>query len=161
VSLPTWVKTIVSRPADKEEKGLAGLLIRPAEKHDVPALDLLQRSAPGAVLWEPDGYLSYPCRVAEWKGKVVGFVVMRTLGDLESEVLSLVVGSEYRRRGIGRRLMTDLLDHSHQTWFLEVRESNLPAIRLYAKLGFEEVAKRGNYYQDTGETAIVMRRRSW
>lgn len=160
-NLTSWVKTIVSGPAGKEACGPEGLSIRPAVKCDVAALDRIQRSSPGAVIWEPDGYLSYPCEVAELDGKVVGFVVTRSLGDLESEVLSLMVAPDCRRRGIARHLMIHVLQSSPRAWFLEVRESNLPAIRLYAKLGFEEVDKRDNYYQDTGETAIVMRRRSW
>jgi ribosomal-protein-alanine N-acetyltransferase len=45
-------------------------------------------------------------------------------------------------------------------WFLEVRESNEAARALYRQHGFEEVSIRPNYYQDTGETAVVMRRHS-
>ncbi len=91
---------------------------------------------------------------------MAGFIVTRTLGERESEILSLVVDRELRRCGIASRLMADLLSRSCVTWFLEVRESNRPARRLYAKLGFEEVARRTGYYQDNGETAVVMRRRS-
>jgi ribosomal-protein-alanine N-acetyltransferase len=45
-------------------------------------------------------------------------------------------------------------------WYLEVRTSNEAARNLYAKLGFEEIGTRPNYYQDTGETAVVMRLQS-
>jgi ribosomal-protein-alanine acetyltransferase len=137
------------------------VVVRPAAAQDVPALDRIQRLSPGAVLWEPASYLSYDCRVAEVEGRVAGFVVCRALAGTESEVLSLVVDPDARRRGIGTRLMRAVLGEAPQTtWYLEVRESNWPARNLYRKLGFQDVASRVNYYQDSGETAVVMRRQS-
>jgi polysaccharide biosynthesis protein PslH len=153
------------RLGDRQRSVLAAiapspLAIRPATEHDIADLDRIQKSSPEAVLWEPQGYLAYDCLVAELAGRVVGFVVCRTPVDGESEVLSLVVDPPLRRHGIGRRLMLHVLGRSPGTWFLEVRESNTPAISLYNNLDFEEIARRPNYYQDTGETAVVMRRQS-
>ncbi len=136
------------------------LIIRPAGERDVEDLDRIQKSSPEAVLWEPQGYLAYDCRVAELGGRVVGFVVCRSVVEGESEVLSLVVDPALRRRGIGKQLMMELLGGLPGTWFLEVRESNTAARKLYEHLGFQEIARRSNYYQDTGETAVVMRRHS-
>ncbi len=112
------------------------------------------------MLWEPHGYLAYDCRVAELGGRVVGFSVCRSVVEGESEVLSLVVDPAVRRRGIGKHLMLELLGSAPGSWFLEVRESNLAARKLYEGLDFIEIARRANYYQDTGETAVVMRRHS-
>jgi polysaccharide biosynthesis protein PslH len=134
--------------------------IRPAEERDIAALDRIQRSAPEAVLWDPHTYLSYDCRVAEAGGAVAGFLVCRTVSDDEHEVLSLVVAPEQRRRGIAAALMRSALSPLGGSWFLEVRESNAAARNLYRKLGFQDVALRMNYYQDTGETAVVMKRSS-
>ena len=132
--------------------------IRPARKADIPELDRIQRLAPEAVLWEPSGYLSYDCRVAELRGRVAGFLVCRKLSDDEAEVLSLVVDPEVRRRGVGSFLMHEALDRRPgSTWYLEVRESNQPARKLFRKLGFEDVSLRPAYYQDTAEAAVVMR----
>ncbi len=132
--------------------------IRPARKADVPELDRIQRLAPEAVLWEAAGYLAYDCRVAELGRRVAGFVVCRKLSDDESEVLSLVVDPEVRRRGVASRLMRAVLDQrGNATWYLEVRESNQPARNLYNKLGFADISLRPAYYQDTGEAAVVMR----
>ncbi len=142
---------------------LAGppVIIRPAGEQDIDDLDRIQKSSPEAVLWEPHGYLAYECRVAELGGRVVGFAVCRSVVEGESEVLSLVVDPAVRRRGIGRHLMLELLGSAPGSWFLEVRESNLAARKLYEGLEFLEIARRSNYYQDTGETAVVMRRHSW
>jgi ribosomal-protein-alanine acetyltransferase len=132
--------------------------IRPARKEDIGELDRLQRASPEAVLWEPSGYLAYDCRVAEMGGRVAGFVVSRKLSADEAEVLSLVVDPDLRRRGVGTRLLREVLDHrAGTTWYLEVRESNRRARNLYKKLGFEGVSLRPAYYQDTGEAAVVMR----
>lgn len=134
--------------------------IRPACVSDVPELDRIQRLSPEAVLWEPNAYLAYECRVAESGGRVVGFIVFRKSGEVEGEVLSLIVDPALRRRGIGARLLEDAMRGSRADWFLEVRESNWPARQLYRKFGFVEVSHRPKYYQDNGETAVVMRRQS-
>lgn len=141
---------------------LAGppLILRPAADRDIADLDRIQKASPEAVVWEPQGYLAYDCRVAELEGRVVGFVVCRRVADSECEVLSLVVDPVLRRRGIGRRLMLHVLGDTPGAWFLEVRASNTPALNLYKNLDFQEVSRRDNYYQDTGETAVVMRRLS-
>ena len=132
--------------------------IRPARKADIPELDRIQRLAPEAVLWEASGYLAYDCRVAEMRGRMAGFVVCRKLSEDEAEVLSLVVDPDVRRRGVASLLMRSVLDHrTGATWYLEVRESNQPARKLYRKLGFEDVSLRPAYYQDTDEAAVVMR----
>jgi ribosomal-protein-alanine N-acetyltransferase len=133
------------------------LVIRRAAEADVPALDRIQLASPEAVLWDPHSYLAYDCRVAELAGRVAGFVVCRMLAAGESEVLSLLVDPALRRRGIGLALMRQTLDHSPGTWYLEVRESNWAARKLYGRLGFEDISLRQHYYQDTGETAVVMR----
>ncbi len=137
-----------------------GPVIRPARESDIPHLDRIQHLSPEAVVWEPDAYLGYDCRVAELDGRVVGFIVSRVTPAGEGEVLSLIVDPDLRRQGIGARLLENVMRMPCPTWFLEVRESNWPARNLYRKYGFEEVATRPKYYQDNGETAVVMRLQS-
>jgi ribosomal protein S18 acetylase RimI-like enzyme len=134
--------------------------IRPARPEDVPELDRIQRLSPEAVLWDPHAYLGYECRVAESGGRLAGFIVFRKSGEVEAEVLSLIVDPALRRCGIGARLLEDAIQGSRAEWYLEVRESNWPARHLYRKYGFVEVSHRPKYYQDNGETAVVMRRQS-
>lgn len=94
----------------------------------------------------------------------VGFVLAR-LAAGEAEILTIVVARAHRRHGLGWQLMDAVLRELHgrraEALFLEVDESNPPALALYRRLGFHEVGKRANYYQsaEKGPTgALVMRR---
>jgi ribosomal-protein-alanine N-acetyltransferase len=65
----------------------------------------------------------------------------------------------YQGRGIGRRMMTELLEYASEgTVFLEVRTDNEPAISLYESLGFVNVGLRRRYYRASGADAYTMRR---
>ena len=78
----------------------------------------------------------------------------------EMEILNVAVLESERRKGIGRRLLGMVLQAGvkmgMQKATLEVRESNLPALRLYQSLGFEQCGQRRRYYPDTGENALVL-----
>ncbi|MHA6684965.1 ribosomal protein S18-alanine N-acetyltransferase [Mesorhizobium sp. A556] len=94
----------------------------------------------------------------------VGFVLAR-LAAGEGEILTVAVARSHRRRGLGWQLMDAVLRelHAHraEALFLEVDETNAPAIALYQRLGFREVGRRANYYRSSehGPTgALVMRR---
>ena len=94
----------------------------------------------------------------------VGFVLAR-LAAGEAEILTIAVARTHRRQGLGWQLMEAVLRRLHaqraETLFLEVDETNLPAIALYRRLGFHEVGKRPAYYQTADKrkaNALVMRR---
>jgi ribosomal protein S18 acetylase RimI-like enzyme len=59
---------------------------------------------------------------------------------------------------VARALLNELCRDDARVVFLEVRESNAPALALYGALGFTELARRARYYADTGEDAVVMQR---
>lgn len=90
----------------------------------------------------------------------VGYIVARRALD-EGEILNLVVALPMRRRGVGRALVRRALATfaaaDVAAVFLEVRESNLPAQRLYEAFGFQEVGRRPRYYQRPVEDAVVLR----
>ncbi|WEX09252.1 ribosomal protein S18-alanine N-acetyltransferase [Chelativorans sp. AA-79] len=93
-----------------------------------------------------------------------GFVLARRAAG-EAEILTLTVSRALRRRGIGRMLMDAILRTLHaeraEALFLEVDESNMPAIALYRRLGFRQVGRRPDYYRDAfahRSSALVMRR---
>jgi ribosomal-protein-alanine N-acetyltransferase len=96
--------------------------------------------------------------------KLVGFIMSRLAAD-EAEILSVAVAARARGRGIARKLLSlhlrRLAGLSARAVFLEVDEHNTPAIKLYERAGFREVARRPNYYQAPGgkpATALVLRR---
>ena len=91
---------------------------------------------------------------------VVGFVVARVAGG-EWELENIAVAGAARRRGLGTRLLGELLDRARargaQAVFLEVRESNQAARALYEKWAFVESGRRRRYYRDPEEDAVVYR----
>ncbi len=80
----------------------------------------------------------------------------------ECEVLDLTVDGTMRRKGIASALMNEglsaLREEGFDTVFLEVRESNDPARKLYRKEGFEEISVRKSYYTDPSEDAVIMKK---
>ena len=133
------------------------LTIRTATERDLPAIARIQSSAPEAAHWDPRDYLMYDCRVAVHLDAVAGFVVARAVAEAECEILNLAVAPDLRRRGIGRQLLSDILGRHPGGFYLEVRESNTPARKLYEHLGFQVVTKRLQYYSNPVESAIVMK----
>lgn len=88
-----------------------------------------------------------------------GYVGLSAVLD-EGYMGNLAVYESYRRKGIGRALMLELikeckaLDLAFIT--LEVRASNTPAIKLYESLGFAQVGRRKNYYKEPLEDALLL-----
>ena len=106
--------------------------------------------------------VGYICRVVTISDAIIGYGVM-SMGAGEAHILNLCVGESHRCRGVGKRLLTYLIDRGSASGmseaFLEVRPSNTSAIRLYLSLGFEQVGVRRGYYQAVGgrEDAAVLK----
>lgn len=83
------------------------------------------------------------------QSQAVGFLMARHAPG-ESELLLIAILPEYRSRGLGIRLIellyNQVRDLGGDRIFLEMRENN-PAIRLYKKVGFEQIGRRPNYYR--------------
>lgn len=79
-----------------------------------------------------------------------------------ADMMNLAVAPEYRRLGIGEKLVAQLVkrlrDNQATCLTLEVRVSNSPAIALYQKMGFTEVGRRPNYYHNPKEDALILRK---
>lgn len=92
---------------------------------------------------------------------LLGYVVAVVSGE-EGEIADLAVAPHARRRGIGGLLLDRLAEEGNaagvRRWFLEVRESNERARRLYASRSFATVGRRRGYYRDPPEDALVLRR---
>jgi len=82
-------------------------------------------------------------------------------GAPDADVQTIAVAPRARRRGLGRALMTEMIDEARRRrvreMFLEVRADNPGAQHLYESLGFEPIAVRPRYYMPDGVDAVVMR----
>ena len=98
--------------------------------------------------------------VAEHDGKVVGYAGIMLAGDV-TDILTLTVAPEFRRRGIAREFLKRMVDWSRnqsvEAMMLEMRIDNVEAEPLYLENGFRKIAERGDYY-GPGLTAVVMRK---
>jgi ribosomal-protein-alanine N-acetyltransferase len=130
--------------------------LRAATLEDLAAIAEIQALSPEASQWEPESYLNYDCTVATGT-RVIGFLVTRQTGPGEREILNLAVDPSQRRRGVARALLQAELGREKSQWFLEVRESNQSALRLYQSAGFRVTGRRELYYNDPPESGIVMK----
>jgi [ribosomal protein S18]-alanine N-acetyltransferase len=94
--------------------------------------------------------------------KLIGYAGIARLGrtkPYEYEIHTIGVDPAYQGKGIGKRMLSELLDHAAGgTVFLEVRTDNVPAISMYESFGFTNVGLRKRYYRASGADAYTMRR---
>lgn len=138
---------------------------RPMRFDDLDAvLAIEQRAYPHP--WSPGIFQSclkvgYPSWVMERGGAMVGYgLAMIQVG--ECHILNIAIDPDHQGQGLGRQMLRFLLDLAIRQMatsaFLEVRESNTRAIRLYESEGFNEIGRRKGYYPaDEGrEDALVL-----
>lgn len=141
------------------------LNLRRAVAADLPRMRALAGHAATAANWNEAQYaqLIVPenprlALILEVDGELQGFLVAQPIGD-EWELENLAIAADARRRGLGTRLLGELLDRARAAGanaiFLEVRESNHAARALYEKWAFVESGRRKNYYRDPTEDALV------
>ena len=146
------------------------MLIRPATPCDVPSIRALEQQAEIAAHWAEREYdalfaAQAPPRVTlvatseADASRVIGFAIARC-ATAEWEIENLVVAPEKRNRGVGIKIIRELLLQAQSAGatsvLLEVRESNLAARRLYEKLGFSPHGRRSNYYHQPEEDALLL-----
>ena len=130
-----------------------GSKLRPLVITDLDAIMEIERSA-YAFPWSQGIFrdclrVGYCCWCYEVNGEIHGYGVMSVAAG-ESHILNLTVRPESQRQGIGMKLMKHFMQlacrHNADTIMLEVRPSNVAAIKLYEKMGFNEIGVRRNYY---------------
>lgn len=96
--------------------------------------------------------------------QIASFILIRVAAD-EAEILTLATLPRTRRQGLASAMVSAGMRRAASCGasclFLEVAQTNLPALQLYEKLGFERVALRAGYYvsrSGAGVGAVVMRR---
>ena len=142
------------------------LLVRPATLADIPAIMAVASRASSAPDWAGERYAqiftdSAPRRIAlviEDRSLVCAFLIGRAL-DTEVELENIVVADSQRRLGLGKQLLEEFRKifqtEGARAIFLEVRETNLPARKLYQKCGFAENGRRRGYYTNPEEDAVL------
>lgn len=102
---------------------------------------------------------AYNYMLADLGGSVVGMIAFLVVED-SCDIISVCVDRLHRQKGIASLLTQEMVkvlkSKSINQVFLEVRVSNVPAIKLYTNMGFEAVSVRKKYY-DGIEDAIVMK----
>ena len=131
--------------------------LRPATEADLDEIWRIQSASGQASQWKPADYLLHECVVATVDDRLAGFAVARRTAPDEVEILNVAVDPPFHRRGVARGLIRELIGKNPGTVFLEVRQSNVAARKLYHSLGFETVAVRQDYYSQPMESAIVMK----
>lgn len=127
-------------------------------------LSVLDRKCVGCDGWSADSFRS---EVKKENGIVLCFrnnnnviaLLSGYFAEGEGDITSVAVEPDFRRNGLAQRLIAEfekLLPDSTENIFLEVRESNAPAINLYRKCGFEKLSVRKNFYINPRENAVVM-----
>lgn len=128
-------------------------------------LSELDRLCVGAEGWSAGSFMS---EAAKENGIVLYIAENDRIAGLicgyyavgEGDITSVAVHPDFRRRGLAYKLMkafADFLPADTEEIFLEVRESNIPAIELYKKCGFQAVSIRKNFYISPVENAVVMK----
>jgi ribosomal-protein-alanine N-acetyltransferase len=141
-------------------------MVRKFEVRDAPSVEVILTKSPEAAAWTLNSLERLRLRgevgwVIETGGAVCGFLVIRTVAQ-EAEILNLSVHPAERRAGNATALLLEALAECRELRikkvFLEVRESNVPAIYFYEKHGFVRSGRRPAYYQSPTEAAVLMMR---
>jgi ribosomal-protein-alanine acetyltransferase len=145
----------------------AAFAIAPMQAADVEDVARLEAAAT-EFPWLPGNFsdslqAGHWCWVVRQQGEIAAFAIVLPAVD-SADLLNIAVAPERQRQGIGVRLLRHVLCQLEAQGlpmlFLEVRQSNQPAIALYQHLGFRQVGLRRGYYpaRQGREDALVMRR---
>ena len=118
--------------------------IRPMEDRDISTVEQIEKS----IFSLPWSAKSFADAANMWT--VLG----------EGNITNIAVSPSYRRSGVAEALLKELERRARlkdvTIFFLEVRQSNEAAKRLYEKLGYSPIGVRKRFYEKPVEDAIVM-----
>lgn len=142
------------------------MIIRKMREEDIDVVAALER-ATFSMPWSRKSILDAMRRedniylVAVEQEEIVGYAGMWMVMG-EGEIVVVAVKETVRRQGVGAAILESLVEEGRKSgtdiFFLEVRESNAAAQRLYVKQGFLEIGRRRSFYERPVEDAIVMSR---
>lgn len=115
------------------------------------------REAFAAAINSPDMEIITCCR----RDSVTGYIVLYRIRQI-LVIANLAVRASFRRRGLGRALLEAGIRHGREHGcnysVLDVRQSNIPAIKLYEEAGFSSIGVNEGYYRNPPEDSLVMGR---
>jgi len=133
-----------------------------ADLEQVVAIDQVSFSLPWPARsfhYEVTDNFASRCWVTEVDGRIAAMMVGWLIVD-ELHIATIATHPDYRGRGIGKKLLVHALYSAKAEGvirsFLEVREGNAIALKMYRDLGFVEDGRRKEYYKDNNEDAILM-----
>ena len=162
---------VYMRKAEAErmlEAAAGAFFVRPAVKDDVVQISGLENIC-FSLPWSERSFFEEITdneiaryAVAEAAGKIVGYAGVWLVAG-EGHITNIAVHPEFRRRGVAKELILNLIEISERegvkAFTLEARASNAEAISLYKSLEFSECGVRRKYYEDDNEDAVIMWKR--
>ena len=139
------------------------MIFRHAENKDIASIYNIGQAVFDVHNWSINSIKKYipPCQnkniwVYEFENKIIGYIIEQRCQD-EIELLSIAIDKTFQSKGFGKFFLIKFLQNipANSSVFLEVKRSNLIAIKLYIDLKFIKMSERKNYYPD-GEDAILM-----
>jgi ribosomal-protein-alanine N-acetyltransferase len=164
--VPQYFRLSQAERLKKENENDTSVIVRPMTEADVKAISAIE-SRTFSMPWHEDDFREMinaehaHYYVAEVDDKLVGAAGMQSVAG-DGSINNILVDIPFRRRGIGRRLLMQMLaDQASEVeiFSLEVRESNTAAIALYESMGFSLTAKRPDFYEKPREDALIYTRR--
>ena len=137
-------------------------MIRKMKLEDIPTIMILEKEL-FSVAWEEEMFIEeiekQYAYVLEIKDIIIGYICGWKLLD-EFNITNIAIAADFQRIGFGKALvqflMSKLLDENCFKFFLEVRESNTAAKKLYEMMGFSIIGSRKNYYHSPQEDALIL-----
>lgn len=134
-------------------------MIREYSKNDINGINVLGRDLSIDYLFKEQPYRK--CIIYEANNNILGFITFDLLQD-RAEILDIIVHINYRKQGIGEKLLNKaielMLEFNIKRVSLEVRTSNKEAVSFYKKNNFKIITTRREYYQTKREDAYLMNR---
>ena len=145
---------------------ISEIKIEPMTQDDVEAVVKIEEEAYGKHHWAKTSFYDemannlakyYVAKTLD--GQLVGYAGTWHIID-EGHITTIAVKKDYLRNHIGEAIIKQIIDDCYKNEIkyltLEVRVSNIPAIKLYEKYGFQSLGTRKGYYQDNNEDALIM-----
>lgn len=139
--------------------------IRNIEKNDIPRLVLLEeellKETVGEEMLASELHNKFArFYVATYNDLVIGYLSCWMVEDTV-DIINVVIDSKYQHQGFGQALFFQMEEEAKlnncNNIMLEVKETNLNAIKFYQKQGYEQISIRKNYYQDH-TNALIMKK---